>query len=339
MADAILIVGGYGAVGRRIATILVAESPLAVVVAGRNPDRATGLPPGVAARLIDLDDPGTWEAALEGTALITMCMDQRDPAFVASVLERGIGYVDVTAGDDFFRAVEALEASRVNATALLSVGVAPGITNLLAAAAAADLDRIERIDIGILLGLGDEHGEAAVAWTVENVFAPGAGRPAVMDFGPGWGERRAYAMNFGEQHSIARTMPGARAATRLALDSRLFTAVLFWLGRTFTGNRALIRIVTKLSGALRLGSDACVVTAVASGARDGAPARSMARFSGRRQGELTAQVAALGVLRLLDGAAEPGVRHSHEVLDPLDILAAVAARTGATFSPPQVVAS
>src|SRR2546430_7192037 len=44
---------------------------------------------------------------------------------------------------------------------------APGLTDLMAKKAASSLKRCDSIDIGVLLGSGDRHGPAAIAWRSE----------------------------------------------------------------------------------------------------------------------------------------------------------------------------
>lgn len=69
-AGDILIVGGYGEVGRRLAAQLEATQPKRVIVAGRHPEQANGMP----ARRIDVDDPASIEVALEGVDVVVPCV-------------------------------------------------------------------------------------------------------------------------------------------------------------------------------------------------------------------------------------------------------------------------
>jgi saccharopine dehydrogenase (NAD+, L-lysine forming) len=79
-SQGILIVGGYGVVGRRIATELGADYPGRVVIGGRNPARAdeiaTTIGHGVRGRRIDIADPSSIAAALEGAVVVISCIDQ-----------------------------------------------------------------------------------------------------------------------------------------------------------------------------------------------------------------------------------------------------------------------
>tara|TARA_R110002124_G_scaffold63350_48_gene173622 strand:+ start:23147 stop:24160 length:1014 start_codon:yes stop_codon:yes gene_type:complete len=315
----ILIVGGYGAVGRQIAAMLAASSENQLIVAGRSLAKAQAS--GFAGRFIDLGAPGTWAAALEGVDLVVAAIDQTDTAFVAEVTRRGIAYIDVTAGDAFFQRVEALGA---DSPIVLSLGLAPGLTNLLAASAADELDEVESIEIGILMGAGDEHGAAAIAWSTHNMFDPEAPRDERrIEFGPDFGLRTAYFMDFADQHVLARTMPGVRTVTRVTYDSALLTSVLFWVGRRFAGNRTVEKLVERLSRMSTVGSDKCVLSVTARGMRAGRRVAQDAFFFGQREAAVTAAVAALVAQDVLAGLVGPGVHHSHQVVDRRKIFAAL----------------
>ena len=66
----ILITGGYGTVGRRVAADLAPDYPGRVVVAGRSAEKAAqlavALGKGTRGRQIDVGDPDSVEASLSG---------------------------------------------------------------------------------------------------------------------------------------------------------------------------------------------------------------------------------------------------------------------------------
>jgi hypothetical protein len=141
-------------------------------------------------------------------------------------------YVDVTADLQLITRIEAPDATARGrgTTAVLSVGLAPGLTNLLAAAAAAQLDTVRAVDLVVQLGLGDVHGPAAVAWLLEQI-TPHRHRPAPTGdavAAPFAHRRRfiqpdrrralaAYTFPFPEQHTLRRTL-GLPVTTWLALS-------------------------------------------------------------------------------------------------------------------------
>ena len=99
-APDILIVGGMGVVGRRIAAELAPDYPGRVVVAGRSLPRATELAAtighGVRGRRIDIAERSSIAAALEGVATVISCIDQPGRALLSAAIARGLRYTDIT---------------------------------------------------------------------------------------------------------------------------------------------------------------------------------------------------------------------------------------------------
>lgn len=327
----ILIAGGYGAVGRKIAADLTDLGQHRIIIAGRDLEKAHAAAANLKAeaRRIDLKAAASWAAALDGVDLVIACIDQTDTRFLEEVARRGIAYLDVTANDDFFRQAEKLKLST---PALLSVGLAPGISNLLAAAAAAQLDRVERIEVGLLMGTGDEHGTAAIEWSTSKMFDPAAPHDdAKVDFGPDFGVRKAYFMDFSDQHALARTLPGVTTITRVTYDSALIAGLLFWVGRTFAGNATLEKLVARASHLPTFGSDKCVLSVTVTGTKDGVAVTRHAHFFGQREAAVTAAVGALMAQQMLEGVVPAGVHHSHQVIKPETILGELARRGHGTY--------
>jgi saccharopine dehydrogenase-like NADP-dependent oxidoreductase len=85
---------------------------------------------------------------------------KRDADLARVCLDRGNHYVDISASYALLWEVEKLDAlaKRRGATAVLSVGLAPGLTNLLAKHCAQVLDELQSLDIFVMLGLGEAYG-------------------------------------------------------------------------------------------------------------------------------------------------------------------------------------
>jgi NAD(P)-dependent dehydrogenase (short-subunit alcohol dehydrogenase family) len=143
----VLIVGGYGAVGREAGREL-ALAGMEVVLAGRNPDRATPVP-GTRLLRVDVTDGDQLAAALDGADAVLMCAEQDNARVARACFERGVHYLDVTASPEVVSQVEQLHdlAAGRGAVGVLSVGLAPGVTNLLARQVAPGPMRI-----GVVLG-------------------------------------------------------------------------------------------------------------------------------------------------------------------------------------------
>lgn len=172
-----LIVGGYGCVGRTISTVLANQFPGRVVAAGRDIRKAEKLSRETDGKVLplalDIFDPevNNIDRVLEGVSQVIMCLDQPDTCIVEQIIRKGVDYIDITAAGGFLTAMGNLAdlAKTSGSSVVLSVGLEPGLTNLLAAYAATTLDDIEHLDIFVMLGMGDAHGDAAIQWTLENI--------------------------------------------------------------------------------------------------------------------------------------------------------------------------
>jgi saccharopine dehydrogenase (NAD+, L-lysine forming) len=337
----IVIVGGYGHVGREIARVLAPAFPGRVVVAGRDAERGEVLAVtlGSGVRALRADASVDIDVILAGARLVIMCLDLGDATFVARCLAAGVDYIDITADDRTLAAIEALDpvACAGGATAVISVGLAPGLTNLLVAHAAEKLAAPTRADIFVLLGLGDKHGDAAIAWTLDNLDAAFTlledGRTrAVRSFGerarvrlPGESrERSAYRFAFPDQRVVTRTLALSGASTYLCFDSRAMT----WLLRLFVASGlarvlrvpAIRRVVSRLLRSGSVGSDGWTILARVYG-HDGVSERCALR--GRREAEITGLVAAEIGRRLLGHEGAPGVRHIEQFVRLAELLPAL----------------
>lgn len=312
-AGRILVPGGYGAVGATVTGTLRAWFPGRVVPGGRDAARAERHG-GVR---VDVGDPAGFGAVLDelgDVTVVVLCVEPPDPGIARVCLERGVGLVDIGATRRLLDGVTALRdiAVRSGAAAVLSVGVAPGLTNLLARRAHEEVGGADRIDLTVLLGSGERHGADAVRWTVDGLAAPTAARPLRISL-PGHGTRTAYPFPFSDQHTLARTLGVAEVTTRLSLDSRALTALLFALRRT-GALRAVRRVgprrlLTETFRRVHLGSDRFVVRADAyRGGRHAAWAAT-----GREQSRFTALMAAHAAREVFSGAVPPGVHHIEEL--------------------------
>jgi saccharopine dehydrogenase-like NADP-dependent oxidoreductase len=280
-----MVLGGSGAVGARIVGQLQAAGGI-VVTAGRDPARAD--------RVVDLREPGlgSLQAALSDVDVVINAAGVEDPTVATLITGNGVALVDITATTTYVTALERLDPPR---PVLLSVGLAPGLTNLLAAAVHAAAPG--PVDLAVLLGAGERHGAAAVAWSyglLGRRFAdPATGSP-VRNYTwprrfdlPEHGRRRLYRADFSDQHTLTRDL-GVPVRTWFGLDSRLATAALAtltWVPGASSGPRGL-----HLPG-----SDRWVVLARA---HDGTSRWA----SGRGQAHATAVVAATAA------APRPGYR-------------------------------
>ncbi|MCF6320808.1 MAG: saccharopine dehydrogenase NADP-binding domain-containing protein [Rhizobiaceae bacterium] len=343
--EKIMIIGGYGHVGLTIARQLAPLFANRVVIAGRNLDKATVAAAktgfGTEGRALDVFHADDF-SVLSDVAIVLVCLDQSDTRFVERCLSRSVHYVDISAKYEFLSKVEKLDslAKENDATVILSVGVAPGLTNLLAAQAIKGMQQTDRIDILLELGLGDQHGKAAVEWFFDNLDAEytvtedakqkivrSLGESIAINLPQQLGEYAAYRFNFSDQHVISRTLGVSTVGTWVRFEHRFSTwlfAKLSNVGLARLLRRGILRkIGIWLFMNIRLGSNRCGVGARATGrAADGSSSYTVG-IIGKKEALMTATIAAETIRQLLSSNPKSGVFHSEQVIALEPVIAAL----------------
>jgi len=233
----ILITGGYGTVGRRVAADLAPDYPGRVVVAGRSTEKARQLAievgHGVRGRRLDVGEPDSVEAALDGVGVVMSCIDQPEPHLLSAAIRRGLAYTDIAPHLMTRRPTEAMKAAaaQTGARIVLGAGLAPGISSLLARLGAERVGAVESVESNVLLSVGDTYGPASRAYIMEEIFLSYAvriegrevlmrpfARSARVNFPQPLGERTAYLFPFSDQVFFPETLGARTALSRLALD-------------------------------------------------------------------------------------------------------------------------
>jgi saccharopine dehydrogenase-like NADP-dependent oxidoreductase len=288
----VLVLGGYGAVGARIVSEL-RERGVTALSAGRDPARAEVV-------------LGSFDSLPEVDVVVNAA-GVEDVALAEAVTRQGAAFVDITATSSYIAALERVTFPR---PVLLSVGLAPGLTNLLAAEV-NEVSPGQQIDIAIVLGAGEKHGAAATAWSYgllgQTFRDPATGqrirnytRPDRFDL-PGFGRRRLYRTDFSDQHTLTRDL-GVPVRTYFGVDSK--SATMAFAALTYVPGSS------KMPQAHVPGSDAWLVLARS--------ADGTARWlTGNIQSQATAVTAAIAarVVTTLD----PGIHHLHTVLTLADL--------------------
>ncbi|MEK8028495.1 saccharopine dehydrogenase NADP-binding domain-containing protein [Pseudaquabacterium rugosum] len=346
-APRVLVVGGYGAVGSGIVRTLLRDSRCRIGVVGRRLAQAEAFcqPLGPRVRAVALDADGRLAPATlaEGAAVLVNGVEALSPGLAAQCRAAGIHYVDVSATAEVLQAVQAQWTAAAPGTgtpgaahscAVLSVGVAPGLSHLLVREACERLGPLRHADITVLLGAGEVHGLAAIGWTLARLGRPytlhtGTGPHTVRGFGDArrvrlpapLGRRRAWRFDFSDQHTLPRTLPLDSAATWLCLDSRWVTALLAGLAWVraprWLPMAGLARLLAWSAARLPVGGTGFCVQVEALGA---AGQRAAWALGGDGEAACTAAVAARVARLLLDGRLPPGVHHLEQVLTLAELL-------------------
>ncbi|MFF2483908.1 saccharopine dehydrogenase family protein [Paenibacillus sp. NPDC058071] len=337
LKDKIIVIGGYGHVGQTICKELARSYPGKVYAAGKTLVRAEAFSQATEGKVqpmrMDIHEAPDAQL-LSNVKVVIMCLDQQNTAFVQACLLQGIRYIDISADYRFLSQVEQLHplAAANGSTAVLSVGLAPGLTNLLSLRASQLLDGTEEINISLMLGLGDSHGKAAIEWTIDNMrfnfhkinqgkevrvasFADGR----KTDFGSTLGTRTAYRFNFADQHILPRTLRVPSVSTRLCFDHAALTwgmSFLKRLGAFKLLNISWLRDLTvKQFGAIKIGEPMFALKVDAIGKKQGQLAHAECFMQGIHEAEVTAKVAAFLAKQLYTSEVPHGVFHIEQLFD------------------------
>jgi hypothetical protein len=247
-------------------------------------------------------------------AAVVLCVEPADAGVARVCLEAGVHVVDVGATARLLDAVAKLGgvAANAGAAAVLSVGVAPGLTNLLARRAHEAVGGAEHVDLTLLFGTGERHGVDALRWTMAGLAEPVCARPLRTEL-PGYGTRTAHPFPFSDQHTLPHTLGVPGVTTRLCLGSRALTGALFGLRRSglacLAGRPDVQRRLAGALGRVHVGGDGFVVRA---DARRGGRHAAFA-LTGREQSRVTGLVAAYAARGVLIAAVPPGVHHIEQI--------------------------
>ncbi|MED1781062.1 saccharopine dehydrogenase NADP-binding domain-containing protein [Brevibacillus fortis] len=334
--DRIVIVGGYGHVGATICKKLGDAYPGRVYAAGRSLEKAEAFCRETNGKVLplqlDIRKP-LDQSMLENVKLVVMCLDQTDTTFVEGCVRNGTHYLDISANGQFLTQIEqwgSQVATKDLGTAVLSVGLAPGLTNLLAGEAHRLLDEVSELDIFIMLGLGDRHGKAALEWTIDNlctsyevmnkhqrVTVESMTEGKLVDFGPELGKKHAYRFPFSDQQTLARTLDVPTVSTRLCFDLDGMTRVV--AGLRSMGICQLLHLpkvreaTMEAFGRWKMGDDRFAIKVEARGKRGYDESTVECLLSGRDQSKMTAMVAAAVAKSLYEEAFPPGVHHIEQL--------------------------
>ena len=152
----ILVLGGYGHFGGRIARTLAVGGGLEILVAGRDLDRARAFvaaaavgPAAMRPQRLDIEEPGFASAlAATGADLVIHTagpFQGRDYAVARAALGCGMHYIDLADGRAFVSGFDTLDA-QARAARRRAITGASSVPGLSAAVVAAHLPRFSRLD-------------------------------------------------------------------------------------------------------------------------------------------------------------------------------------------------
>jgi len=349
MKDKILVVGGYGQVGRYVVLSLLEKFPGKVIVAGRSLKKANSfsaeLNNSFETIKLDIYDMDIISVATMNVKVAIMCLSAENNLFAEYCLQNGIHYVDISPSYDSVKKIEQFKETvfNNNSTCVLGVGLAPGLSNILVKKAKDEFDIIQKVNINLLLGLGETHGDDGVKWFLDSIYHDyyryDAGvrkkiRPFVgknkTTFGEPLCTRTTYPFNLADQFILQKTLNIENVASYYCYDSKIMTAYISILKRL--GLFALLRwrvsynillksfiLILKIIHKLNIGTDAYGVQIDAFGVRNGEEHAYHIGAVGYNNSMLTGEITALVAARIFEGNLPYGVFYIEELFSLSDM--------------------
>ena len=207
----VLVLGGYGVFGRRIATNLSRHEELDLVIAGRRPDAAATFVRSLGASrarslTVDLGRPDAISTLLAAKPAILVDtlgpFQARNLALPRRCAERGVHYIDIADARERVVDIASLDAAaRVeHVTVISGASTVPALTTAVVDELVPNAREVVAIDVGITPGQRTPRGMATVSAILGYCGQP---IPPVCGDAPtyGWGDlvRHAYPKPVGER--------------------------------------------------------------------------------------------------------------------------------------------
>jgi hypothetical protein len=205
MQRAVLILGGYGNFGKRIASALV-KTGVSVIVAGRDRRKAEALVrslPGNLALAACFDarrDLDTQLKTLKPAVVVNTCgpFQNSDYGIAESCIRCGIHYIDLADGRDFVAGITTLDRSAKEAGVAVVAGAStvPGLSSAVIEYFKSEFSEISSLKYGVSPGQKAERGLATTQGILSYVGRPL--RPFVGQVAPTYGWQDIYRQTYPE---------------------------------------------------------------------------------------------------------------------------------------------
>ena len=257
MKRKIVVVGGYGVLGRQICSMLVKDPAIDCVVAGRDARRGQDFASAIGAGFQPLDSQQSLALpmALQGAYAVVDAsgpFQGRSYAVPEACIALGVHYVDVADGREYVAGLSLLDAAaRAQGSLLVTgAGAIPAAAGALIDSLKDRFDRIDEIHTAVSIGNRDVRGPASLRALLSYAGRPlsilerggwrdvyGWSRPQTVRFPAPIGKRRVYLAD-GPDLDIFPKRYGAHTVTqRVGMQLRLFNHGLYVLARLKRHNR------------------------------------------------------------------------------------------------------
>lgn len=349
----IIILGGYGGAGLPIARLLLQETDVGLILAGRHQEKAAETAAQLNAEFqggrvrgaqVDASMTDSLKLAFADADMVLVCATTvkyvREVAQAA--LAAGIDYMDIHYPQGKVPVLQALapaikEAGRCFIT---EAGFHPGLPSAFVRYAAPSFSHLRTAIIGMAMKAQHLGSSGSLPELIEDfsdyqayVFKDGQWRKSgsrdtrKMDFGPGFGVRSCYPMQMEEMRALPQLLGLEETGVYVAGFNWFIDYLVFPLAmglgkiRKGLGTGLLVRLMEWGANAFTRPPLGIVFKLEAEGDKDGQP-RRMEVVAFHEDGyQFTAIPAVACLLQYLDGSiARPGLWMMGQVTDPVRLL-------------------
>ncbi len=326
MEQNILIIGGNGLVGKTISRILKSRNPhINVFIGGRKGGKTDK------DLRIDVTDPSSFKVIVEKKInLIILSVNDKEDHILHFAITHRIDYLDITKPTPaLVKAYAIAGKADVNSRIVFSSGwmggIVPGLVNAL-----SDSGDINEVKLFVYYSVKDLAGESSAHFMAENVAVPFVyyqnDRPVsirhfldteAFNFSFGIGKRSAYNFDVPDLYILNKVERISDVSVKMTYNSKFIT----WLLGAFQSLR-IYNILSLKERKMIFGSsgngDQSVFEIVV---EDPSGQKKLSLQSLKGQAELTALSAVLHSEELLRNPHENKVYFSHQLHDPLSLMA------------------
>ncbi len=198
----VLVIGSQGVLGSLLVRAF-ASAGWDVVRGGRRPDEQAGF------RHVDLDEPETVARAIGNVDVVINPVPDRGLRAERAVLDRGGLLLNLSAMPAGAGRQLAAETRIARGTVVMNAGIAPGLTNLIAAELLADHPEADEVELAFTVSTKGTSGPAGGDFAHRNLTTRGRHRTAFIPLPEPFGNRRCLGFAEGDAGWL-----GAAAADR-----------------------------------------------------------------------------------------------------------------------------
>ncbi|MBD1844082.1 saccharopine dehydrogenase NADP-binding domain-containing protein [Cyanobacteria bacterium FACHB-63] len=197
MTKQVLILGGTGRVGSKVAADLIAHTDAEITIAGRNLLTGAQVSQQLGERVkfsaIDLSAAAVLKGAIAQSDLVIHCagpFHYRNASVLQICIDQGVNYIDVSDHPSFTRKALAFRSNAESAdvTAIINTGIFPGISNSMVRRDVEQLDHAEKIHLSYVVA-----GSGGAGITVMRTTFLGLQRPFEAWIGGDWQMVKPYS--------------------------------------------------------------------------------------------------------------------------------------------------